>query len=101
MRASIETAFAPIAHNWKATIEYHKTKDALHVKELRDHKKPDTTSMYIQIAENLFQREPDAFTFNVARTQEEMTARLKVGFEWIGKISWSILGSQVTLSRKS
>jgi hypothetical protein len=93
-RASIETAFAVIARHWKATIEYHKTKDVLHVKEPRDHKKLDTTSMYIQIAENLFQHEPDAFNVNVARTQEEMTAHLKVGFEWIRKISWSILGSE-------
>jgi hypothetical protein len=41
--------------------------------------------MYIQIAESLFQHEPDAFAVNVARTQEEITAHLKVGFEWIGE----------------
>jgi hypothetical protein len=41
--------------------------------------------MHIQIAETLFQQEPDAFTVKVARTEEEITAHLQVGFEWIGE----------------
>ena len=41
--------------------------------------------MYIRIAEALFQYEPDAFTVKVAKTQEEITAHLEVGFEWIGE----------------
>jgi hypothetical protein len=41
--------------------------------------------MYIQIAETLFQNEPDAFTVKVARTEEEIAAHLQVGFEWIGE----------------
>jgi hypothetical protein len=47
--------------------------------------KLDTTVMYIQIAETLFQHEPDAFTVKVARTKEEITAHMQVGFEWIGE----------------
>jgi hypothetical protein len=66
-------------------MEYHKTKDVMHVKELLGHRKLDTTLMYIQIAETLFQHEPDAFTVKVAKIEEEITAHLQVGFEWIGE----------------
>ena len=59
-------------------MEYHQTKDILHVKELLGHRKLDTTTMYIQIAEALFQYEPNAFTVKVAKTQEEITAHLEV-----------------------
>lgn len=41
--------------------------------------------MYTQIAETLFQHEPDAFTVKVAKTQDEITAHLQVGFAWIGE----------------
>jgi hypothetical protein len=41
--------------------------------------------MHIQIAETLFQHEPDAFTVKVARTEAEIAAHLQVGFEWIGE----------------
>jgi integrase len=80
----LKITFHTLRH-WKATMEYHQTKDILHVKELLGHRKLDTTTMYIQIAEALFQHEPEAFTVKVAKTQEEITAHLQVGFEWIGE----------------
>jgi len=80
----LKITFHTLRH-WKATMEYHKTKDVMHVKELLGHRKLDTTLMYIQIAETLFQHEPDAFTIKVAKTQEEITAHLQVGFEWVGE----------------
>ena len=49
------------------------------------HRKLDIALIYIQIAETLFQHEPDAFTVKVARTEEEIAAHLQVGFEWIGE----------------
>ena len=71
---------------WKGqTGEYHLTKDILHVKELLGHKKLDTTMLHIQIVEHLFQQEPDEFTVKIAKTQEEITTHLEVGFEWIGE----------------
>jgi hypothetical protein len=84
-RASIEPAFAVITRTI-GKQQLNTTKRKMYsTSKNHDHKNLDTTSMYIQIAENLFQHEPDAFTVNVARTQEEITAHLEVGFEWIGE----------------
>lgn len=80
----LKITFHTLRH-WKATMEYHETKDVMHVKELLGHRKLDTTLMYIQIAETIFQHEPDAFTVKVAKTEEETTAHLQVGFEWVGE----------------
>ena len=69
--------------HWKATMEYHKTKDPLYVKELLGHKKLDTTLLYVQVERTLFQSSTDEFTVKVARTPEEIKALLEVGFDYI------------------
>ena len=38
-----------ILRHWKATIEYHKTKDILHVKKLLGRKRVENTEIYIDI----------------------------------------------------
>jgi site-specific recombinase XerD len=35
--------------HWKATMEYHKTKDILHVKQMLGHKKIENTMIYTQL----------------------------------------------------
>jgi integrase len=70
--------------HWKATMEYHKTKDPLYVKEMLGHKKLDTTLLYIQIERTLFQSNSDEFTVKIAKTPEEIQSLLSVGFEWVG-----------------
>jgi integrase len=35
--------------HWKATMEYHRTKDILHVKQLLGHKRIDSTLVYTQL----------------------------------------------------
>ncbi|MBC7130759.1 site-specific integrase, partial [Candidatus Bathyarchaeota archaeon] len=79
----LKISFHTFRH-WKATMEYHKTKDPLHVKELLGHKKLDTTLLYIQIEKTLFQSNTDEFTVKVAKTPEEIQSLLAVGFEWVG-----------------
>jgi integrase len=69
--------------HWKATMEYHKTKDPLHVKELLGHKSLDTTLLYIQVEEALFQSRDDEFTVKTARDPEEIKSLLEVGFEYV------------------
>lgn len=39
--------------HWKATMEYHKTKDILHVKEMLGHKDIENTMLYIQVEKAL------------------------------------------------
>jgi integrase/DNA-directed RNA polymerase subunit RPC12/RpoP len=80
----LQISFHTFRH-WKATMEYHKTRDPLYVKELLGHKKLDTTLLYIQIEKTLFQSSStDEFTVKIAKTPEEIQSLLAVGFEWVG-----------------
>jgi hypothetical protein len=69
--------------HWKATMEYHKTKDILHVKKLLGHKKIENTEFYINIEQALFQTQNDEFHVKTALTPEEIKSLLEVGFEYI------------------
>jgi len=80
----LQISFHTFRH-WKATMEYHKTRDPLYVKELLGHKKLDTTLLYIQIEKTLFQNSSsDEFIVKIAKTPEEIQSLLAVGFEWVG-----------------
>ena len=62
----LEIHFHTLRH-WKATMEYHKTKDILHVKEFLGHKEIDNTLVYISLDKKLFQNMPeDSFTTRIA-----------------------------------
>ena len=52
---------------WKATMEYHRTKDILHVKQLLGHKDINTTLIYTQIVSF----ESNEFIPRRARSREE------------------------------
>jgi len=69
--------------HWKATMEYHKTKDPFHVKELLGHRSVETTALYVQIDENLFQDQNDEFHSAIAKTIEEAAKLIEVGFEYV------------------
>ena len=45
------------ARHWKGTMEYHKTKDIIHVKTVLGHKDIHNTMMYINLEQALFQAE--------------------------------------------
>ncbi len=78
----LKIGFHTLRH-WKATMEYHKTKDIVHVKELLGHKDLDKTMLYVQIEKNLFNQNNDEFTVRVAKTPEEVKSLLEVGFEYV------------------
>lgn len=69
--------------HWKATIEYHKTKDVFHVKNFLGHKSVKNTEIYINIENMLFEPSRDEFTVRVVEKAEEVKALLEVGFEYI------------------
>jgi len=69
--------------HWKATMEYHKTKDPYHVKQLLGHKSIKNTEIYINIEQALFTDQPDEFHVKVAEKPEEIKALLEVGFEYV------------------
>jgi len=64
---------------------YHQTKDILYVKQFLGHKKVETTLLYIQLSETPFKDISEEFTVRVAKTSEEITKLLEVGFQYICK----------------
>jgi integrase len=65
--------------HFKATLEYAKTKDILHVKELLGHKKIENTLKYTHLVN--FER--DEFVSKVARTTDEACKLVEAGFDFI------------------
>jgi len=66
--------------HWKATMEYHRTKDILYVKELLGHKSLKNTLIYTHLVN--FEVE-DAYIVKVANNLEEFTKLLESVFEYV------------------
>ena len=65
-------------------MEYHKTKDILHVKELLRHRRIENTMIYINLEKLLFRNENDEeFHAKVAKDIDEACELVKVGFEYV------------------
>jgi integrase len=78
----LKISFHTFRH-WKGTLEYHKTKDILHVKELLGHRSINNTLLYVQIDKTLFNEDSDGFEVRVAKDPEEIKSLLEVGFEYV------------------
>ena len=65
--------------HWKATMEYYKTKDILHVKEILGHKSLNNTMLYTQ----LISFKDDDFTATVAHSEEEACKLIEAGFDFV------------------
>ncbi len=70
--------FKTLRH-FTATMEYHKTKDILHVMNLLGHKNIKNTLVYT----HLVSFETDEFVCKVAGTIKEATQLLEVGFDYV------------------
>jgi integrase len=68
--------------HWKATMEYRKTRDILHVKTLLGHKNVNNTLKYIRYAEGL-EEQDDEWSCRVAKTIEEAQKLIESGFEYV------------------
>ena len=64
-------------------MEYHKTKDLLHIKALLGHKDLRTTLRYTQLLETL---ETDDYHCKTANTIKEDTDLIENGFEYVTEI---------------
>jgi integrase len=73
-----QITFHTLRH-WKATMEYHRTKDILHVMQLLGHKSIQNTMKYTQ----LIDFEDDEFTCKVAQNIKEARELIETGFEFV------------------
>jgi integrase len=69
--------------HFKASTEYHKTKDLLYIKQLLGHKDLRTTLRYTQLLENLGS---DEYHCKTAKTISEATQLIENGFEYVTEI---------------
>lgn len=65
--------------HWKATMEYHRTKDILHVKRMLGHKKLENTEIYT----HLINFESDEWHTAHAQNLAEEDKLLEAGFEFV------------------
>jgi integrase len=68
--------------HWKGTIEYHRTKDIVHVMETLGHKNIKNTLVYVHLAEALFKEQED-YVSRVAKTEKEACGLIEAGFEYV------------------
>jgi integrase len=78
----LKVSFRTLRH-WKGTMEYHKTKDIIHVKRILGHKSIQNTMIYINLEAALFQADADEFTVRVARTMDEACSLIEAGFDYV------------------
>ena len=87
--------FTTLRH-FKGTVEYHITKDILHVKQILGHKSINNTMIYINLEAAIFQTRNDDFTVKVAKTLDEACQLVEVGFEYVTDIN----GAKISRKRK-
>jgi hypothetical protein len=73
-----QVTFSTFSH-WKATMEYRKTRDILHVKEILGYKSLNNTMLYTQ----LVNFKDDGFTAKVAHSEQEVSQLIETGFEFV------------------
>jgi integrase len=70
--------------HWKATTEYHRTRDILYVQQFLGHREIKNTMIYIAIEHTTFGLSADdEFHVRVTEKTEEIKALLETGFEYV------------------
>jgi integrase/recombinase XerD len=81
--------------HWKATMEYHKTKDIIHVKTFLGHKSIESTMVYINVEAALWLQSTDTWPCRVAHNEQEAIHLIEAGFTYVNN-----LGDQCALYKK-
>lgn len=68
--------------HWKGTMEYHRTKDILHVMQVLGHKNIKNTLVYVTLAEELFKGQQE-YVSKVAKDAKEACSLVEAGFEYV------------------
>ncbi len=69
--------------HWKGTMEYHKTHDIMHVRQVLGHKSIESTMVYINIEQVLFEDAPEEFHVKAASDPKEIKELIEVGFQYV------------------
>jgi len=69
--------------HWKATMEYHNTKDIIHVMKTLGHKNIKNTLIYINTESAIFLSNNDEWICKIATNTDEAKTLIEVGFEYI------------------
>ncbi len=68
--------------HWKGTMEYHRTKDIIHVQQILGHRNINNTLIYITLAEELFKGQQE-YVSKVAKNVKEACVLVDAGFEYV------------------
>jgi len=74
----LQITFHTFRH-WKATMEYHKTRDILHVMQMLGHRNIKNTLIYTQLVDF----HDDEFVARVAHSEKEVCQLIEAGFEYV------------------
>jgi integrase len=81
-----QITFHTLRH-YKGTMEYHKTKDIMHVKYVLGHKKIESTMIYINIEQALYLADTDEWTHKVSHSLEEEGQLIEANFTLVRSIN--------------
>lgn len=74
----LQVTFHTFRH-WKATMEYHKTRDILHVMQLLGHRNIKNTLLYTQLVDF----KDDEYVARVASSEKAVCELVEAGFEYV------------------
>lgn len=77
----IGITFHTLRH-FKGTMEYHRTKDVLHVMQVLGHRNIKNTLLYVQLAEELF-KDQQEYVSKVAKTEKDACQLVEAGFDYV------------------
>jgi len=78
----LSISFRTFRH-WKATMEYHRTKDILYVQKILGHRQIRNTLKYIDLEAILFKTTDDQFFVKVATNVQEACDLVETGFDYV------------------
>lgn len=78
----LHISFTTFRH-WKGTMEYHRTHDIIHVKDLLGHSKIENTMVYINLEKAIFNSKTDEFHCTIAKNVEDACRFIESGFEYV------------------
>jgi integrase len=69
--------------HWRATLEYHNTKDLLVVRDFLGHRFASNTEIYVHLEKTFFQDQDQGYISKIAHGVQEAARLVEVGFEYV------------------